>query len=125
MTKKCIFCNYSQEKVVDQNELAFAIYDGYPVNKGHLLIIPKRHVANFFELSSEELASINELLKRNREKIALELNATGFNVGVNVGEDAGQTVFHVHVHLIPRFKGDVEDPRGGIRNFKKPLVDYP
>ena len=122
---KCIFCDYDQGEVIEQNSLAYLIYDNYPVNEGHMLIIPVRHVANFFELTEKELSAIYELLIIGQEKLKKEVNASGFNVGINIGEDAGQTVFHMHVHLIPRIHGDVDDPRGGIRNFKKPLVKYP
>ncbi|MCG3218763.1 MAG: HIT family protein [Candidatus Heimdallarchaeota archaeon] len=126
MTKTtCIFCDYKREEIIEKNNLAYLIYDNYPVNKGHMLIIPFRHVVNFFELTEEELSAIYELLIKGQEKLKEEVKATGFNVGANIGHDAGQTVFHVHMHLIPRFHGDVDDPRGGIRNFKKPLVKYP
>ena len=123
--KKCIFCDYNREKIVEQNNLAYIIYDNFPVNEGHMLIIPFRHVDNFFELTEEELSAIYELLIKGQEKLKKKVKASGFNVGVNIGHDAGQTVFHVHVHLIPRLPGDVADPRGGIRNFKEPLVKYP
>ncbi|MHA1910494.1 MAG: HIT family protein [Candidatus Kariarchaeaceae archaeon] len=125
MTEKCIFCDYNQEEIVEQNNLAYLIYDNFPVNEGHMLIIPFRHVDNFFELTEKELSDIYELLIKGQEKLKEEGKASGFNVGVNIGHDAGQTVFHVHVHLIPRLFGDVADPRGGIRNFKEPLVKYP
>ena len=124
-TDKCIFCDYNREEIIEQNELAYLIYDNYPVNEGHMLIIPYRHVANFFELTEIELSAIYELLIIGQKKLHNEGKASGYNVGVNIGADAGQTVFHVHVHLIPRLHGDVEDPRGGVRNFKKHLVEYP
>jgi diadenosine tetraphosphate (Ap4A) HIT family hydrolase len=124
-TDKCIFCDYNREEIIEQNKLAYLIYDNYPVNKGHMLIIPFRHVHNFFELTEEELIAIYELLIEGQEKLKEEVKANGFNVGINIGAAAGQTVFHAHVHLIPRFHGDVEDPRGGIRNIKKPLIEYP
>ena len=122
---KCIFCDYDQGEVIEQNSLAYLIYDNYPVNEGHMLIIPVRHVDNFFELTEKELSAIYGLLIKGQEKLKKKGKASGFNVGVNIGHDAGQTVFHVHVHLIPRLSGDVADPRGGIRNFKEPLVKYP
>ena len=125
MTDKCIFCDYTREEIIEQNKLAYLIYDNYPVNEGHMLIIPFRHVADFFVLTEEELNAIYELLIKGQKKLKEEAKATGFNVGINIGQDAGQTIFHVHVHLIPRLHGDVEDPRGGVRNFKKPLVEYP
>ena len=106
-----------------ENELAFAIYDKYPVSKGHVLVIPKRHYASYFDAAPEELTAINELIIQIKE-ILDELKPDGYNIGINVGEAAGQTVFHLHIHVIPRYSGDVDNPRGGIRKFKKPLVEY-
>lgn len=109
----CPFCTIAD--YILQNDDAFAIYDKYPVNQGHTLIIPKRHVSDFFDLTSEERNAIDDLLFRSREKLQEGLSPDGFNIGVNCGEAAGQTIFHVHVHLIPRFKEDLDDPRGGVR----------
>ncbi len=95
--------------------MSFAIYDGYPVNEGHVLIIPKRHTANYFDLTIQEQSDCFELLNRVKEVVQQKYHPAGFNVGININEAAGQTVPHVHVHLIPRFKGDVEEPRGGVR----------
>lgn len=114
----CLFCNLSSKyiKVIDENELALAFYDGFPVTEYHTLIIPKRHVSDYFELHQPELNAINQLLIRQKEKLQrLDKTITGFNVGINCGEDAGQTIFHVHVHLIPRRKGDMKNPKGGVR----------
>ena len=96
--------------------MAIAFYDGYAVTQYHTLIIPKRHVSDYFELHAPELNAINQLV--NKQKKLLEKKdktITGFNVGANVGEDAGQSIFHVHVHLIPRRSGDMEEPKGGVR----------
>lgn len=121
----CIFCNYnSSDEVVIQNELAYAMYDHFPVNKGHMLIIPKRHFASYFDASTEELLAIQDLIHRAKDKIDVELKPDGYNIGINIGEAAGQTIFHLHIHLIPRFLGDVENPRGGIRRLKKAIVEY-
>jgi diadenosine tetraphosphate (Ap4A) HIT family hydrolase len=115
---KCIFCNPKDNGVtiVDENELCLAFRDSYPVSEGHTLIIPKRHVSDYFDLHSPERNAIEQLLQRQREALKLKYkDITGFNVGVNCGEDAGQSIFHVHVHLIPRRKGDMKSPKGGVR----------
>lgn len=111
----CIFCNIPQEKVIAENDLCFAIYDDFPVSEGHVLIIPKRHVADYFSLTENEVMAIQIMLRELKAQLDADLSPDGYNVGINVNEAAGQTVFHVHVHLIPRFKGDVENPRGGVR----------
>ena len=112
--KLCPFCNLEREKILE-SELSFAIYDGFPVNEGHALIIPKRHTANYFDLSLEEQKDCIELLNRVKGIVQEKYNPSGFNVGININEAAGQTVPHVHIHLIPRYEGDVEEPRGGVR----------
>ena len=112
--KPCPFCNLEREKILE-SELSFAIYDGFPVNEGHALIIPKRHTANYFDLSLEEQKDCVELLNRVKGIVQEKYNPDGFNVGININEAAGQTVPHVHIHLIPRYVGDVEEPRGGVR----------
>jgi ATP adenylyltransferase len=112
---ECVFCNLDRE-LVAENELAVAFRDGYPVTPLHTLVIPKRHVADYFDLYQPELNAIHQLLQELKDSIVKEdSTVTGFNVGVNAGASAGQTVFHCHVHLIPRRDGDVEDPRGGVR----------
>lgn len=112
----CLFCEMDGRRVVAENELCFAVRDGFPVTPLHTLIVPKRHVADYFDLYQPELNAIQAMVLEQRKHI-LEVDplVTGFNVGINAGADAGQTVFHVHVHLIPRRKGDVYDPRGGVR----------
>ena len=111
----CIFCNIPQDKLIAENDFCFAIYDDFPVSKDHVLIIPKRHVADYFSLTEDEVMAIQIMLREIKTKLDEDLSPDGYNVGINVNEAAGQTVFHVHVHLIPRFKGDVENPRGGVR----------
>jgi diadenosine tetraphosphate (Ap4A) HIT family hydrolase len=112
--KPCPFCNLERE-IILETEMSFAIYDCFPVNDGHALIIPKRHTANYFDLSLEEQKDCIELLNRVKGIVQEKYNPAGFNVGININEAAGQTVPHVHIHLIPRYVGDVEEPRGGVR----------
>lgn len=116
--ENCLFCTIEPSRVIDENELAYVIKDGFPVTDGHSLIIPKRHVAEYFDLGQAELNAVNQLLVKHKALIQSEdSTVTGFNIGMNCGEDAGQTVFHCHVHLIPRRKDDVEEPRGGVRHL--------
>lgn len=111
---ECIFCNHSD--VVEENELAKAYYDKYPVTRGHILIVPKRHVKGYFDLFQPELNAINRLMRSVRERLMSEdISITGFTVGTNDGEAAGQTVMHSHLHLIPRRVNDMDDARGGVR----------
>ncbi len=109
----CPFC--TQPNIVIENELAFIRYDGYPVSPGHCLIVPRRHVAEYFQATPEEKAAIWALVDEMKIIIDKEFNPDGYNVGVNIGESAGQSVPHIHVHMIPRYKGDMENPRGGVR----------
>lgn len=122
----CLFCEVPRDTTVSQNELAYAIRDAFPVTPLHTLVIPKRHVQSYFELDFAELEACHQLL--HREKAAIEredADLQGFNVGVNDGEVAGQTIFHCHIHLIPRREHDVEDPRGGVRNVIPGRAAYP
>jgi diadenosine tetraphosphate (Ap4A) HIT family hydrolase len=112
----CVFCDlFKEHKHFYENEYVIAIFDSFPVNKGHALIIPKRHFANYFEASKEELDSINQALFDVKKMLEVEFRPDGYNIGVNINEPAGQTVMHLHVHLIPRYIGDMENPRGGVR----------
>ncbi|MTI64980.1 MAG: HIT family protein [Firmicutes bacterium] len=120
----CIFCDTNELEIQLENELAYAIFDKYPVSKGHMLIIPKRHFQSFFEASKEEILAIYDLIHKCKRLLEEKYNPDGYNIGVNVNEEAGQTIMHLHVHIIPRHKGDVSDPRGGIRNLKPQLVPY-
>ena len=120
----CIFCNVSQSDVIVGNKLAIAFYDKFPVNEGHVLIVPKRHVETFFDAAIEELHAINLLIFEVKEILEVKFNPDGYNIGVNVGYTAGQTIFHLHYHVIPRYSGDVFDPRGGIRKIKNSIVPY-
>ncbi|QNO14096.1 HIT family protein [Alkalicella caledoniensis] len=120
----CLFCDMEKMNYIGENDLAYAIFDKFPVNQGHALIIPKRHFESYFDMTEEELVSINRLIKEVKIQIDHKFNPDGYNIGVNIGETAGQTIFHLHFHLIPRYSGDVEKPIGGIRNFKESLVPY-
>jgi diadenosine tetraphosphate (Ap4A) HIT family hydrolase len=120
----CIFCNPDEESVVLRNNHGYARYDGYPVSPGHLLIIPYRHVSSLFDLTDKEVQGLWSLLKAGKEFLNEKYHPDGFNVGVNVGEAAGQSVFHVHIHLIPRYHGDVKDPKGGVRGVIPGRMGY-
>ena len=112
----CIFCELGAGRIIAENELCFAIKDAFPVTEHHTLVIPKRHVADYFDLHQPERNAIEAMLHEQRQSILDQDNTvTGFNVGINAGTSAGQTVFHVHVHLIPRRDGDVVNPKGGVR----------
>lgn len=114
----CVFCEMPQESAVFQNELCFAVVDKFPVTPGHMLVIPRRHVEDYFDLWQPELNCINSLLAKLRlKRLEEDATVTGFNVGINCGEAAGQTVLHCHLHLIPRRRGDAERPEGGVRHI--------
>jgi len=123
--KRCIFCEISKSRIIRSNELAVVIKDNYPVTKQHCLIIPKRHCSDYFDLYQPEINAISQLI--NEMKIELQKKdkaIKGFNIGNNSGEVAGQTIFHCHIHLIPRRKGDTDNPRGGVRRVIKGKQDY-
>ena len=113
---KCIFCELKhKEDIVYENDLVYSIYDSFPVTKGHLLIITKRHIQSYFDLTKDELLAIDEALKKGKEILEKLYKPSGYNIGVNDGSSAGQTIMHLHVHLIPRYDFDVENPKGGVR----------
>ena len=113
----CLFCNVKESGVAYENDLAYASYDSYPVSKDHCLIIPKRHIKDYFSLSQNELIACDELIKTvKNEIINKDQSVKGFNIGTNIGKDSGQSIFHCHIHLIPRRAGDVENPQGGVRS---------
>ena len=97
-------------------ELAFSARDTYAVSPGHTLVIPKRHVASFFDLTPEEINACMELITEERKLLDVEFKPDGYNIGVNIGPAAGQSILHVHIHIIPRYEGDVENPQGGVRH---------
>ena len=113
--KRCPFCPVADREILASHPLAVAITDSFPLTKGHALVIPRRHVASFFELTSDERAAMLEMLDRAKAALDEAHSPDGYNIGVNDGAAAGQTVMHVHVHLIPRYAGDTDDPRGGVR----------
>lgn len=113
--QSCPFCNIDRSRIRLENPLGFAIIDAYPVSPGHSLIIPKRHIASLFDASEEERGALFDLLKECRRVLIEDRKPDGFNIGINDGLAAGQTVMHLHIHLIPRYVGDCEDPRGGVR----------
>ncbi len=115
MTINCPFCRLDPAKQLFSNKLAIAIEDGFPVTRGHSLIIPTRHFSSLFEATEEERAALWELQDRTRAYLLTRYHPDGFNIGINDGISAGQTVMHLHIHLIPRYAGDTTDPRGGIR----------
>ena len=111
----CSFCNPISDEIVAKNDLCYARWDRYPVSKGHLLVIPFRHTADYFSLTIEERQSLLTLIDECKEMIEKNFQPAGYNIGFNVGLAAGQTVMHCHCHMIPRYIGDVPDPRGGVR----------
>lgn len=123
MEKDCPFClNNLTTEILLENNFSYAIYDKFPVSKGHVLIIPKKHNSNYFDLSLEEQKECLILLNNAKKIIDKEFKPDGYNIGININKDAGQTIWHAHIHLIPRYNGDVEEPRGGVRGvipFKK------
>jgi diadenosine tetraphosphate (Ap4A) HIT family hydrolase len=113
----CLFCNPKKSGIDHENNLAYASYDTYPVSDYHCLIIPKKHVKDYFELTNEELIACNDLVKIVKEEIInKDSSVKAFNIGVNVGKISGQSIMHCHIHLIPRREGDVENPQGGVRS---------
>lgn len=120
----CPFCTPDKARIFFETPLVYGLWDGYPVSPGHALLIPRRHVATWFDASSEELHAISEAVGQLRNIIEKEHQPDGYNIGVNVGEAGGQTVMHLHLHLIPRYQGDVESPRGGVRGVVPHRCDY-
>ena len=113
----CLFCNSNASGITHENDLAYASYDTYPVSEQHCLIIPKRHVADYFELSDDEIIACNDLIKIiKQEVLKKDKNVKAFNIGTNAGKIAGQSIMHCHIHLIPRREGDVDNPQGGVRS---------
>ena len=125
---KCIFCGL--EKAIDKSRIIYqdsvwmAILDGYPVTKGHTLLIPKRHCETYFDLNEEELERLRTLIKMIKAHLDEEFKPNGYNIGVNCGVVAGQTVMHCHIHIIPRYEGDCDNPRGGVRGCVPSRMSY-
>ena len=116
LNEECLFCNKKKQKIIYSSKFIYVVRDSFPVTKFHSLIIPHRHISNFFDLNNDELKDLSETLKKERQSLLnLDSEITAFNVGVNAGKDSGQSIMHCHIHLIPRRKGDIENPRGGVR----------
>ena len=112
----CLFCNTDKKEYIFENNIAYATFDSYPVSKFHALIIPKRHIKNYFDLSTDEFVACNKIIMLCKNKLEKDdQKIEGFNIGSNTGKVAGQSINHCHIHLIPRRKGDVENPQGGVR----------
>ena len=120
----CPFCALPPSRILGENDHAVWIRDGFPVSRGHSLIVSKRHVGSFFVISEDERSAILSLLDQAKAAAVAEFMPDGFNVGINDGPAAGQTVAHLHVHLIPRYRGDMADPRGGVRWVLPEKADY-
>ncbi len=113
----CLFCNIKESGYAHENELAYASYDSYPVSENHCLVIPKRHIRDYFDLTNDELLACNSLIKIIKNEITKrDITVSGFNLGTNIGKVSGQSILHCHFHLIPRREGDVENPQGGVRS---------
>ena len=122
---KCPFCNVEPEReIIASSSFSMAFFDGFPVSPGHVLIIPRRHVASFFELTLEERIDMLNLADDVKRIVDDKFHPDGYNIGVNIGEAAGQSIFHVHMHLIPRYSGDVPNPRGGVRGVIPARQNY-
>ena len=112
----CLFCNTIKKEYIFENNLAYSTFDSYPVSEFHLLIVPKRHIKNYFELTNDEIIACNKIILLSKNKIEkMDKTIKGFNIGINCGKVAGQSIMHCHIHLIPRREGDVENPQGGVR----------
>ena len=111
----CPFCTLPESRIVDSNAFGVTIRDAYPVSPGHTLVIPRRHVGSFFEITEAERSGLMDLLSNAKIMVQADLAPAGYNIGINDGASAGQTVPHLHIHLIPRYTGDLPDPRGGVR----------
>lgn len=111
----CVFCEMTKESYVIENAYFYGLFDKYPVTEGHMLIIPKRHAETLFELTEDERKALFEMIQEGKALLEKKFNPAGFNFGVNQGLVAGQTIPHLHLHIIPRYVGDMEDPEGGVR----------
>ena len=113
----CLFCDSKKSGIAHENDLAYASYDSYPVSDHHCLIIPKRHIRDYFDMTNDELIACNDLIQIVKNEIlSKDVNVKGFNIGTNAGKIAGQSIMHCHIHLIPRREGDVDNPQGGVRS---------
>ena len=116
MKNKCVFCeNFESDRILFETSQWIAVYDGYPVSKGHTLLIPKEHYETFFDLPDNLRESLEFRIKDVKKILDEKFHPDGYNIGINCGEAAGQSIMHCHIHIIPRYKGDCENPRGGVR----------
>jgi diadenosine tetraphosphate (Ap4A) HIT family hydrolase len=120
----CPFCHLPNARILKETQYSLIIRDGYPISKGHSLIIPKRHIASLFEANEAEQHDLLQALTWAKKQLDLEFKPDGYNIGINEGDAGGQTVMHLHIHLIPRYQGDSEDPRGGVRWVFPEKADY-
>jgi len=126
-TVHCEFCNilkHQKEKIITENDYFFSFYDKYPLNEGHMLVVPKRHFADFFDMTSQEWQWARESILEIKEILDIQFSPTGYNIGINVGADAGQSIFHAHIHIIPRYSGDIENPGPEDRKVNMPLFEF-
>ena len=124
IAETCPFCTLPADRILFSTPLALALRDAYPISPGHTLIIPRRHIASFFELAADERADLLTLLDQARARLDAEFHPDAYNIGINDGPAAGQTIGHLHIHLIPRYAGDQPDPRGGVRWIFPDKADY-
>ncbi|ABL02263.1 histidine triad (HIT) protein [Candidatus Ruthia magnifica str. Cm (Calyptogena magnifica)] len=124
MDINCLFCQLSEERIIGQCDLTITFLDSYPVSPGHTLIVPKRHVATYFDITEQEQNAIAKAIQKSKLILDEEFSPDGFNIGMNNGEVAGQSIMHLHVHMIPRYKNDVKNPKGGVRWVISNKADY-
>jgi diadenosine tetraphosphate (Ap4A) HIT family hydrolase len=122
--KPCAFCTLPEFRLIATGQYGVVIRDGFPISPGHTLVIPKRHVGSFFDLNADERNDLLALLERAKALLDAEFQPGGYNIGINDGPAAGQTIPHLHIHLIPRYKADLPDPRGGVRWIIPEKADY-
>ena len=120
----CLFCNPPAERIFYRDDLVIGLWDGFPVSPGHALLIPKRHAATWFDATLQEQWALTAGVDVAKDLIEKQHQPDGYNIGMNCGDAAGQTIFHLHVHLIPRYRGDVSDPRGGVRHVIPAKANY-
>jgi len=121
---ECRFCSPSSDRLMIEGELGFVTWDRHPVNPGHFLVIPKRHCADYFDISDEERAELWSLVDAGKQVAEQKYQPDGYNIGINVGHWAGQSIHHLHIHVIPRYEGDVDNPKGGVRGVVPARKNY-
>ena len=121
----CLFYRNNLDSIFIWGKLGFVRWDSHPVNEGHALVIPYRHVPSYFEVTDEERQELWGLVNQGKEVIENRYHPQGYNIGINIGSRAGQSIFHMHIHLIPRYRGDVENPKGGVRGVIPEKQRYP